>query len=142
MNRHLLFIEDNEDDVYIIRNTLEREGIRENTHFVGNGKLAVEYLESLARNTSQPEPLPALIFLDLNMPLMNGLEFLQWRREQPDLQTVPVLVLTSSDSQRDIADAYKLGANAYLVKPMSVAEFSALLKSVHQFWLTYNRAAP
>lgn len=139
MNRHLLFIEDDEDDIYIIRNTLEREGISANTHFVQNGKMAVEYLEILTNDTSSSRSLPMLIFLDLNMPLMNGMEFLQWRRQQPALQTIPVLVLTSSNSPKDISDAYSLGANAYLVKPMSVAELSSLLKSVQDFWLTHNR---
>ena len=139
MNRYLLFVEDDEDDIFIIRNTLEREGIRENTHFVHNGKMAVEYLESLNLEIPASTALPQLIFLDLNMPLMNGLEFLRWRQQQPALQSVPVLVLTSSDNHRDIADAYRLGANAYLVKPMSVAEMASMIKSVHEFWLKHNR---
>jgi CheY-like chemotaxis protein len=83
--------------------------------------------------------LPKLIFLDLNMPLMNGLEFLQWRSQRPELQTIPVIVLTSSENPQDVIDAYRLGANAYLVKPMSVTELSSLLKSIQAFWLTHNR---
>jgi CheY-like chemotaxis protein len=139
MKRPLLFIEDDEDDVYIIRRTLEREEIYENTHFVQNGQMAVEYLEPLTTGTLTSNALPLIIFLDLNMPLMNGLEFLQWRREQPVLQMVPVLVFTSSDNRQDIINAYQLGANAYLIKPMSVSELSSLLKSVQSFWLNQNR---
>ncbi len=140
MNRRLLFIEDDEDDVYVIQNALQRVGIHETMHFVRHGKEAVEYLQPFTvTDTLGSSSLPKLIFLDLNMPLMNGLEFLQWRRQQPVLQTIPVIVLTSSESPQDIIDAYGLGANAYLVKPMSVAELSALLKSIQAFWLTHNR---
>jgi CheY-like chemotaxis protein len=139
MNRQLLFIEDDEDDAYIIRHALKREGIQESLHFVNNGKMAVEYLESLTSDNLGSRSLPLIIFLDLNMPLMNGFEFLQWRREQPAFQSVPVLVLSSSDSYHDINEAYNLGANAYLVKPMSVTDLSSVLKAVQSFWLTHNR---
>ncbi len=139
MNRQLLFIEDDEDDAYIIRHALKREGIQESLHFVNNGKMAVEYLESLTSDNLGSRSLPLIIFLDLNMPLMNGFEFLQWRRQQPAFQSVPVLVLSSSDNYHDINEAYNLGANAYLVKPMSVTDLSAVLKAVQSFWLTHNR---
>lgn len=140
-NRPLLFVEDDEDDIFIIRSTLERAGISTNTNFVKNGQMAVEYIESCLADTFSANALPALIFLDINMPLMNGLEFLQWRREQPALHSIPVLMLTSSDSQHDITAAYEFGANAYLVKPVSSSELSSLLISAHEFWLTYNRYA-
>jgi len=139
VNRPLLFVEDDEDDIFIIRSTLEREGIGTNTNFVENGQMAVKYLESCLTSSLSANAFPALIFLDINMPLMNGFEFLKWRREQPALQSIPVLMLTSSDSQHDISAAYELGANAYLVKPMSVSELSSLLKSAHEFWLNHNR---
>lgn len=135
----LLFIEDDEDDIFIIRRTLERNEIVANTNFVKNGQMAVEYIESCLAGTLSDNALPALIFLDINMPLMNGFEFLQWRREQPALQYIPILMLTSSDSPHDIAAAYALGANAYLVKPVSSSELSSILKSAHEFWLTHNR---
>jgi CheY-like chemotaxis protein len=142
MNRLLLFIEDDEDDIYVMQNALERVGIHETMHFVRHGKEAVEYLQSCTvPGSHSPTSLPKMIFLDLNMPLMNGLEFLGWRSQQPALQTIPVVVLTSSESRQDIIDAYRLGANAYLVKPMSVTEFSSLLKSIQAFWLTHNRFA-
>jgi CheY-like chemotaxis protein len=140
MSRTLLFIEDDEDDVYVIENTLERVGISESVHFVQNGKMAVEYLRTCSTSgLSGQNLLPSLIFLDLNMPVMNGLEFLQWRHQEPEIQMIPVIVLTSSDSHQDMLDAYRLGANAYVVKPVAAAELSALLKAVQAFWLTHNR---
>lgn len=142
MNHTMLFIEDDEDDVYVIETSLDRAGIQGSRHFVQNGKMAVEYFESLASAGNLGQDLyPKIIFLDLNMPLMNGLEFLQWRRQHPTVSLIPVLVLTSSENPQDVADAYRLGANAYLVKPMAMAELSSLLKSIHAFWLTHNRFA-
>lgn len=142
MKHTMLFVEDDEDDVYVIQNSLNRVGIHEPRHFVQNGKVAVEYLQSLSSAGDLGQDLlPKIIFLDLNMPLMNGLEFLQWRRQQPALCTIPVVILTSSENPQDIADAYQLGANAYLVKPMAVTELSSLLESIRAFWLTHNRFA-
>lgn len=142
MNHTMLFIEDDEDDVYVIETSLDRAGIQESRHVVQNGKMAVEYFESLASAGNLAQDLyPKIIFLDLNMPLMNGLEFLQWRRQHPTVSSIPVLVLTSSENPQDVVDAYRLGANAYLVKPMAMTELSSLLKSIHAFWLTHNRFA-
>jgi CheY-like chemotaxis protein len=142
MNYTMLFIEDDEDDVYVIETSLDRVGIHEPRHFLANGKMAVEYFESLTSSSNSGQNLlPKIILLDLNMPLMNGLEFLEWRRQQATVSTIPVVVLTSSENPQDIVDAYRLGANAYLVKPMAMVEFSSLLKSIHAFWLTHNRFA-
>ena len=98
---------------------------------------AVNGLQSLQTDKNKPD----CIFLDLNMPLMNGFEFLQWRRQQPVVSRIPVLILTSSENPQDIVDAYRLGANAYLVKPMAVPDLSSLLTSIHAFWFTHNHFA-
>jgi CheY-like chemotaxis protein len=140
MYRSLLFVEDDEDDIFAIKRILGRMDVRASDHSERNGKAAVEYLNSIvSADNAHATQFPHLIFLDLNMPLMNGLEFLRWLRSQPNMSTIPVVVLTSSANPSDIQLAYQSGANAYLVKPTSSEKFSNLLSAAQSFWLEHNQ---
>ena len=132
-----LFIEDDEDDVLLLEHALKKAGINERKQFLANGRRAVEFLERGTSASSNRSPF--LIFLDLNMPEMNGFDFLQWLRGNEAYQTTPVFILSTSENPRDIKRAYELQANAYLVKGNTLGELIAMLTSAHRFWATYNR---
>ncbi|HEY0433710.1 MAG TPA: response regulator [Chitinophagaceae bacterium] len=135
MSGHILFVEDDSDDVFLIQHAAKNAGLTQRLHFSANGKEAVEYLLPLVNS---PALLPSLIFLDLNMPLMGGLEFLNWMRSQAALQTIPVIILTTSENPADIAAAYKAGANAFLVKPSVISELANMLIRATTLWLKDN----
>jgi CheY-like chemotaxis protein len=139
----LLLVEDNEDDQFIMKRALERAGVVNPLIILEDGRKAIDYLAGAGQFRDRSQyPLPALIFLDLKLPLKSGLEVLQWTREQRELQTIVVVVLTSSDRPSDIKAAYQAGANSYLVKPPTATELAELAKSFKWYWLEYNKFNP
>jgi len=125
----ILIIEDNDDDVLMIKRGFKKGKIGNNTHRVTNGKEALEFL--LNTDVSEIQ----LILLDLNMEVMNGFEFLQKRAEFEDISKVPVVVLTSSARHEDIEKAYKLGANSYVEKPLNPTKFIEAMLKIEDFWV-------
>src|SRR5687767_804732 len=108
MARNLLLVEDNEDDVFFMRQALQRAGIRNPMQVVEDGQSAIDYFTGQGRFANREEfPLPFLVLLDLRLPSMPGLDVLKWIREQPEFETVIVVVLTSSKEDRDIDRAYR-----------------------------------
>jgi CheY-like chemotaxis protein len=131
----VLVLEDNPDDAFLMNRAIGRIKPLRKVRVVADAKTAIAYLEGKDPFSSAAEnPLPSLIFVDIKMPGMNGLEFLAWLRAQPLLKRIPAIILTSSKEVFDIELAYDLGASAYFVKPTSFAEFSALLEQVLNFW--------
>jgi CheY-like chemotaxis protein len=105
------------------------------------GEEAVAYLSGEGRYRNRTEfPLPALVLLDLKMPGMDGFDVLKWVREQPGLSLLRVVVLTSSDSMRDVNLAYQLGANSFLVKPVDFDRFVEISQALSGYWLWLDRA--
>jgi CheY-like chemotaxis protein len=107
-------------------------------HRVSHGALAMEYLTSATDAKKKTVPLPALVLLDLRLPLVSGLELLRWIRSHPDLKSLIVIVFTSSTAPRDIAEAYRAGANSYLVKPTTVNALKELAVQIRDYWLRLN----
>lgn len=141
-NHSILLIEDNEDDVFFMRRALKSAGIENPLSVAKDGQEAVDYLNgnhSFADRTKFQ--LPCLVFLDLKLPHLSGHEVLAWLRSQEHLLGIVVLVLTTSRERRDIDEAYRKGANAYLVKPSSPPELLQMMLSVKNFWLKYNNYA-
>lgn len=130
MKKTLLYVEDEADDIFFMEEAVRRTGIPVELHSVADGRKAIDYLGDPAR-----QPLPAAILLDLNLPLMSGLEVLQWIREHPRLRNLPVLIFSSSGYQKDRDQARRLGANDYLLKPSSGLEFSELVRKIYDQWL-------
>jgi CheY-like chemotaxis protein len=139
----ILLVEDAEDDVFFFQHAVKKAGIANPLQVVKDGQEALDYLLRAGKFTDPVKYAPpSLIFLDLKLPRVMGLEVLRRIREQPELRKLIVLVLTSSVSDLDMAKAYELGANAYLVKPPESGRLAAILQSVKDFWLTHNHPPP
>jgi CheY-like chemotaxis protein len=126
---NILLVEDDEVDVMNVRRAFRRNNIGNPLFVAGNG---VEALEKL-RNGEVPAER-RLILLDLNMPRMNGIEFLAELRRDPALAATPVVVLTTSNNDRDKVQAYDLNVAGYLVKPVTFAEFAELMATLNKYW--------
>ncbi len=135
-NAVILLAEDEEDYVLLIKHAFQKAVIPNPLHVVWNGEEAIAYLKGTGKYSDREEfPLPSLLLLDLKMPRVNGFEVLQWLRSQPGLSTLRVLVLTSSDQIRDVNEAYRLGANSFLVKPSDFEDVIQLSRLIQDFWL-------
>jgi len=137
----ILLAEDEEDYVLLIRRAFAQAKIPNPLHVVWNGQEAIAYLKGEGKYANREEyPLPDLFLLDLKMPRVNGFEVLKWVRSQPGLAPLRVLVLTSSDEIRDVNEAYKLGANSFLVKPLDFQDFTQLSRLIQEFWLKASKS--
>lgn len=138
-NRVILVAEDSEDDVDLLKIAFRRLGIKNPIQVVRDGQEAIDYLSRSGEFTDrQRYPFPAIIFLDLKMPRKTGLEVLEWLSHKDGCSVIPTMVFTSSSQESDIAKAYKLGANCYMVKPGALDELVECLRVCMGFW---NRCA-
>ncbi len=132
----ILLVEDNLGDARLVEEVLREGGFR---HQIVHARDGVEAMERLHdRNFG----LPDLIFLDLNMPRMDGREILAELKGDPVLKRIPVIVLTTSTSEADIVTSYSLNANCYVTKPVSIDEFLDVMRSLESFWLDVARLPP
>jgi len=137
----ILLAEDREDDVILIRRAFSHVNLLTPLLVVKNGEEAISYLKGEPPyNERANYPLPVLLLLDLKMPRKDGFEVLRWIRQQRALDTLRVLVLTSSAASRDVNLAYQLGANSFLVKPSDFSDLVQLTRFIDGFWLQFNRA--
>ena len=140
MTPTLLLVEDNEDDAFFMRRALAHAGITDTLQHVPDGREAIAYLAGegcYADRTAHP--LPAIVFLDLNLPYKTGLQVLEWIRQQPQFARLIVIALTSSSEGVDLKRAYQLGANSYVVKPPSAERLIEIAKAFKLWWLDINR---
>ena len=124
----LLLVEDNPDDAMILKRALAQLGLGEKMLHTPSAELALIHLRST------PKEKPALILLDLNMAGMSGIEFLQTIKNDPALATIPVVVLTTSDDQRDVRQSFDLHAAGYIVKPFDYEAAVKALKVIEEYW--------
>lgn len=128
----ILLVEDDDGDVLLIRESLDQAGFKANIHVADDGEAALDFL--FRRAPFDDAPTPQMVLLDLNLPKINGLEVLREMRATPELAAIPVVVLTTSKADRDIARSYELGANCFLSKPRNFDEFAAIGDVVDHFW--------
>jgi len=126
---NILLVEDDEVDVMNVRRAFERNNVSNPLYVAGNG---LEALEMLRDGTVPTER--RLILLDLNMPRMNGIEFLQALRADPELSSAPVVVLTTSNDDQDKIDAYNLNVAGYLLKPVTFSNFCERMTTLNKYW--------
>lgn len=140
MNLPLLLVEDNEDDAFFLRRALKHAGIAQPPAHVPDGRAAVDYLAGEGAYADRAaHPLPAIIFLDLNLPYLTGLQVLEWIRQRPEFARIVVIALTSSSEASDLRRAYALGVNSYVVKPSSAEQLQEVVKAFKLWWLETNR---
>ncbi|HWF02583.1 MAG TPA: response regulator [Candidatus Angelobacter sp.] len=129
----ILLVEDNPGDVRLTQEVLKESRVGNNLMVATNGE---EALACLRREGAFADaPRPGLILLDLNLPKKNGHEVLEQIKEDPDLRRIPVVVLTSSQAEQDILKTYNLHANCFISKPVDLAQFITVVKSIEDFWL-------
>lgn len=136
----ILLVEDNEDDVFLMRRALKNAGITNPLYVVEDGQQAVDYLAGSGQYGDRAlYPIPSIVFLDLKLPIKMGLEVLSWIKTRSELENVVVVVLTSSNEPSDIKEAYRLGANSYVVKPPTAAQLLDMAKAFKWYWLEFNQ---
>jgi CheY-like chemotaxis protein len=136
----ILLVDDDEGDIVLAKRALENGKIYNSMHVAKDGVEAMEFLNHIGRHASAPRP--DLILLDLNMPRKDGREVLCDIKRDPHLRSIPVVVLTTSDSELDIANMYDLHANCYVTKPVDLAQFTKIVKEIKQFWFSVVKLPP
>lgn len=128
----ILLVEDNPADVELTRETLDDAKIYNRLHVVSDGVEAMQFLRCEGPYADAVKP--DLILLDLNLPRKDGREVLLELKNDPELRVIPVVVLTSSDAEKDVLRSYDLGANCYVTKPVDLDQFGKVVRSIEDFW--------
>jgi CheY-like chemotaxis protein len=127
-NRPLLLVEDDQVDVMTIKRALKEIHVVNPVAHVENGEEGIAYLHDNSKEK------PCLILLDLNMPVMNGIEFLQVVKQDEHLRRIPVIVLTTSEEQQDKVNSFNLGVAGYMAKPVDYRQFVEVMRSIDMYW--------
>ena len=134
MNRHsILIAEDDADDRYLMKTALEEIGISGEVEYVENGEELINYLESIGKEKGD-FVYPKFILLDLNMPKMDGREVLKKMKSHEEYRKIPVIVFSTTKNQMEIKRCYDLGANTYVVKPVSYNTLVSTIKEICSYW--------
>jgi CheY-like chemotaxis protein len=139
---NILLVEDDPHDVELTLTALTENHLTNEIVVVRDGAEALEYLYRRGDYGSREAVNPAVILLDLKLPKLDGLEVLKRIKADPDLKTVPVVMLTSSREEKDLTESYGSGANAYVVKPVGFADFVESVREVGLFWTVINQPPP
>jgi chemotaxis family two-component system response regulator Rcp1 len=136
----ILMVEDNPGDVRLTREALKHGKVSNTMHVVEDGVAALDFL--YRRGAYGKAPRPDLILLDLNLPKKNGREVLQEIKQDAHLQAIPVVILTTSQAEEDVLRAYRLHANCYITKPVDFIQFTKIVRTIEEFWLTIVTLPP
>ncbi len=138
----ILLVEDNPRDIELTLAALEENRLANEVIVVRDGEEALDYLNRRGIFRLRAEGNPAVVLLDLKLPKVDGLEVLEQVKTSASLQTIPVVMLTSSREEPDLTRSYKLGANAYVVKPVDFNEFTKAIRELGLFWAVINQPPP
>jgi len=140
--RPILVVDDDLAGAELTLAALSEIGLANPVLVINDGEAALDYLHQRGEYANQLVLLPLVVLLDLKMPKVDGLDILREIRATPRLKSIPVVMLTSSDQERDIVESYALGTNAYVVKPVNIPDFITAIKSLGLFWALLNRQVP
>lgn len=140
--KRILLAEDNPKDVELTLSALDEYNLANEVVVVNDGAEALDYLYRRGKFAMRSDNNPAVVLLDLKMPKVDGLEVLRTIKSNPDLKTIPVVMLTSSREESDLVESYRLGVNAYVVKPVDFQQFVDAVKKLGSFWALLNEAPP
>jgi CheY-like chemotaxis protein len=140
--KRILLVEDDPNDVELAFMALAEYHLANEVLTVSDGAEALDFLFRRGQYAGRNEPLPAVILLDVKMPRIGGIEVLRQIKTDPQLKTIPVVMLTSSREESDLIDSYNLGANSYVVKPVDFHAFAEAVKRLGVFWLLVNEPPP
>jgi two-component system response regulator len=134
----ILLVDDDANDVFLLRHAMKKAGLTNPMQVVSDGQEAIDYLKGAGKFADRETfPVPILLLMDLKLPYVMGLDVLRWIRTQPGMPLI-VVMLTASAEGSDIAEAYQLGANAFLTKPSEANKLEDMVKAIKAFWLTHN----
>lgn len=136
----ILMVEDNAADVRLTTEAFRDTGTHNRLNVVGDGEEAMDFLRREGRYSDAARP--DLILLDLNLPRKDGREVLKEIKQDPDLKRIPVVVITTSDNEKDILKAYDMHVNAYITKPVDFDKFVSIVGAIEDFWLTVAKLPP
>jgi CheY-like chemotaxis protein len=140
--KRILLAEDNPKDVELTLTALEEHRLANEVVVVNDGAEALDYLYGRGKYAMRTGDNPAVVLLDLKMPKVDGLEVLRTIKNDPNLKAIPVVILTSSREEKDLVESYKLGVNAYVVKPVDFQQFIDAVKELGAFWAVVNEPPP
>ena len=140
--KRILLVEDSPQDVELTLGALEENNLANEVIVVRDGEEALDYLYRRGRYRLRTAGHPAVVLLDLKLPKISGLEVLQRVKADESLRVIPIVMLTSSREDRDLHESYKLGVNAYVVKPVAFQDFVASMKELGLFWAVVNEPPP
>lgn len=139
----ILLVEDNPDDEALTLRSLNKNNVINEVVVARDGAEALDYLFGTGTYSGRnPYALPQVVMLDLKLPKIDGLEVLRRIRSDPRTELLPVVILTSSDEERDLVESYKLGANSYIRKPVDFHRFAEAVRQLELYWVVLNEAPP
>ncbi|MET0262467.1 MAG: response regulator [Rariglobus sp.] len=142
MLKPILLVEDNPDDLELALRALAKTNLANEVVTVRDGEQALAYLKKEGEYAKRPNGNPAVVLLDLKLPKIDGIQVLEYIKTDPNLKSIPVVMLTSSKMESDLTKAYKLNVNAYVVKPINFAEFIEAVRELGIFWAVLNEPPP
>jgi len=140
--KKILLVEDNPNDIELTLEALSENNIANTVEIARDGEEALNYLYRKGKFSSRLPGNPAVILLDLKLPKVSGLEVLEKIRSSDGLKLIPTVILTSSREESDLVESYRLGVNAYVVKPVDFNEFVRAIKTLGLFWAIINEPPP
>jgi CheY-like chemotaxis protein len=140
--KRILYAEDSPADVELTMAALAENRLANEVIVVADGREALDYLYRTGEFANRDKGNPAVVLLDLKMPRVDGLEVLRQIKGDPGLRAIPVVIMTSSREERDLVESYRLGVNAYVVKPVDFIQFVAAVRQVGMFWAVVNEPPP
>jgi chemotaxis family two-component system response regulator Rcp1 len=136
----ILLVEDNPGDVRLTREAIKEAKLRNNLFVCADGEEALDFLHQRGKHAHAVRP--DLVLLDLNLPRKSGREVLAEVKDDPDLKSIPIVILTTSDAELDILQSYNLHANCYITKPVDLAQFIKIVHEIYDFWFEIVKLPP